>query len=222
MRLLELNIEPNIINGLKKDKLYICDSAEDFNDLTYHAEVRFYNLILVRDNDLKKSTKFLRAVQSRLLYSSTAVVFVTDNVDKKFEIELLNLGALSVITEPVDDDLLLARVEAIHRDNFASILAINNELNIDLMEKKVIYNSEHELNIKGKAFGILAYLFKNRFRSPVSKDEIIYALWEEPEMVSDNVIEVNMNLIRQEFRKKLNYDIINTVRNRGYQLKTDF
>ena len=63
------------------------------------------------------------------------------------------------------------------------------------------------------------YLYQNRFRPPISKDEMIYALWDEPEMVCQNVIEVNINQIRSKLKKRFQIDMIDTVRNRGYKLK---
>ena len=78
---------------------------------------------------------------------------------------------------------------------------------------------DNELNIRGKAYDILRYLVQNKHRPPISKDELICALWDDPEMVCQNVIEVNINQIRAKLKKNLNLDLIDTVRNRGYKLK---
>jgi len=62
----------------------------------------------------------------------------------------------------------------------------------------------------------LAYLALREDRV-FSKDEIINALWEEPEYVSDNTVEVAINQIRQKMDKPLNITTIETVRRRGYR-----
>ncbi|EAL6918191.1 helix-turn-helix domain-containing protein, partial [Campylobacter jejuni] len=43
------------------------------------------------------------------------------------------------------------------------------------------------------------------------------AIWEEPELVTPNVIEVAINQIRQKMDKPLNISTIETVRRRGYR-----
>ncbi|MBT3882162.1 MAG: helix-turn-helix domain-containing protein, partial [Campylobacteraceae bacterium] len=43
------------------------------------------------------------------------------------------------------------------------------------------------------------------------------AIWEEPELVTPNVIEVAINQIRQKMDKPLNIATIETIRRRGYR-----
>ena len=51
----------------------------------------------------------------------------------------------------------------------------------------------------------------------VSKEQLLDAIWEEPELVTPNVIEVAINQIRQKMDKPLNISTIETVRRRGYR-----
>lgn len=51
----------------------------------------------------------------------------------------------------------------------------------------------------------------------VSKDQLLNAIWDEPELVTPNVIEVAINQIRQRMDKPLNINTIETVRRRGYR-----
>lgn len=143
---------------------------------------------------------------------------MTSNKDKVFELELLQQGALDVIHEPVSNELLFAKLESIHRENFVTHFNFKNHFIIDKVNKKVLDVNNKALNIKGKSFEILFYLLKNRHLPVISKDEIIGVLWDEPEMVSNNIVEVNINLIRNEIRKSCNLDIVSTIRNRGYKV----
>ncbi|MCD6212066.1 MAG: helix-turn-helix domain-containing protein, partial [Sulfurovum sp.] len=54
-----------------------------------------------------------------------------------------------------------------------------------------------------------------------SKDEIINALWPEPEYVSDNTVEVAINQIRKKLKSTLGFQVIHTVRRRGYKFAYD-
>jgi two-component system OmpR family response regulator len=51
----------------------------------------------------------------------------------------------------------------------------------------------------------------------VSKEQLLDAIWEEPELVTPNVIEVAINQIRQKMDKPLGITTIETVRRRGYR-----
>ncbi len=51
----------------------------------------------------------------------------------------------------------------------------------------------------------------------VSKELILDAIWEEPELVTPNVIEVAIDQIRQKMDKPLGISTIETIRRRGYR-----
>ena len=214
MRLLALNINKDFIEEIESRNLYICDIAEDLYDAIYHAEVRLYNLILIHNDDLKSCKKILK----NRLNQKSAVVVLTNNQNKSFELELLKHGAICVIKNSFDYDLILARLESIHRENFASKLKFNNYLTINNDEKSILDNNDKILNIKGKSYEVLSYLVKNRDKSIISKEELVNAIWDEPELICHNVIEVNINQIRSELKKNFNTDLITTIRNRGYKI----
>lgn len=216
MRLLTYNIQEKIVQEFQENNLYIIDTAEDLDDAIYHIQVRFYNLVLIQEKSLKNCLNILENKQN----NSTAFVILSENYSKEFEIKLLQKGALMVLQIPLSMELLMAKIESIHRDNFKKKIIYKQYFGIDQDEKEIIDLQNNEIDIRGKAFEVLSYLVKNRHRPPISKDELIYALWEDPEMVCQNVIEDNINQIRSKLKKKLNIDIIDTVRNRGYKLKS--
>jgi two-component system OmpR family response regulator len=215
MRLLSYNIAREIIEDIEHKELYIIDKAEDINDALYHLQVRFYNLVLVYENDIKNCVRMLGSTFN----SNTAYVIISDNATSKFELKCFKNGALDVIKAPVDRDLLMARLETIHRDNFREILDYEGKFVLNKEYKDVFDINNRELSIRGKAYDVLNYLIQNRHRPPISKDELIYALWEDPEMVCQNIIEVNINQIRTKLKKQLGLDLIDTIRNRGYKLR---
>ena len=51
---------------------------------------------------------------------------------------------------------------------------------------------------KGKPFEVLTHLARHRDQI-VSKEQLLDAIWEEPELVTPNVIEVAINQIRQKW-----------------------
>lgn len=214
MRLLSLNIEKDILDHFYTNEHYIIDETHELDDTMYHLSVRFYNLVLVKSDNLKDCLNILKTTFN----TATAFVFITKEINKKFEIKLLKNGALSVLQEPLDKELFMAKIESIHRDNFKDIIFYKDCFGVNNKQKEVVDTNNKEIKIRGKAYDILNYLVKNKYRPPISKDELIYALWEDPEMVSDNIIEVNVNQIRSKLRSRFQKDLIQTVRNRGYRL----
>lgn len=214
MRLLSWGMNREIIASLDEKDLYICDVAEDESDALYHAEVRYYNAIMIYSNDLAICKRFLKSINAK----TCAFIVVTENYNKEFEVELLKRGAISIIHAPVSNDLILAKLQSIHRENFVKRFNFKDYFIIDKENKQVIDFNDKKLNIKGKSFEILSYLLKNRHLPVISKDEIIGVLWDEPEMVSNNIVEVNINLIRNEIRKNFDLDLVSTIRNRGYKI----
>lgn len=215
MRLLSYNIHESFIQILKQHELYICDTAEDLQDAIYHTQVRYYNAILIQENDLNVCKKFLKIIDPKYC----AFLVLTSNMDKQFEIEVLKNGGIAVIHEPVCSELILAKLQSVHRENFMKRYHFKDYFILDRENKQVIDLDENRLNIKGKSFDILSYLLKDKQFRVISKDEIIGVLWDEPEMVSNNIVEVNINLIRNEIRKKFNVDFVSTIRNRGYKIE---
>ncbi|AXH13542.1 winged helix-turn-helix transcriptional regulator [Halarcobacter bivalviorum] len=213
MRLLAYKVDKKLLNYLDEEQLYIVDIAEDISDAIYHSEVRYYNLIMVECNNYFNCKKILKGINTRV----TAVIFLVEEYSKELEIKLLNNGALFVIKKAASKEYLLAKIESIHRDNFKKELLYKDNYRANL-EERTLVSDEKKVTFKGKSFSILSYLIKNRYRAPISKDELLQANWDEPEMVSDNVIEVNINAIRNSLKKEFNENFIETVRHRGYKV----
>lgn len=215
MRLLSLNIDNEIIQNLESNNLYIIDDVENLEDAIYHLEVRFYNLVLLNKDSLENCIEILNTVS----HNHTAFVILTNTLTSKFEIQCLNNGALCVLDTNTPQDLLMAKLESIHRDNFKDTIYYKNYFGLKKEYKEVVdIKNENEITIRGKSYDILSYLLKNKHRPPISKDEILNAVWDDPELVSDNVIEVNINQIRTKLKKQYEADIIETIRHRGYRI----
>ncbi len=107
-----------------------------------------------------------------------------------------------------------SRIEARLRFGGTNIIKID-DLTINPDEEKITYLG-HEIELKGKPFEVLTHLARHSDQI-VSKEQLLDAIWEEPELVTPNVIEVAINQIRQKMDKPLNISTIETVRRRGYR-----
>ena len=192
---------------------YQVDSAESLKDAEYFIGIRNYDLVianwLMSDMDIKEFIADIKKKSNR-----TAIVLLSTKGDKANEIEGLRSGADDYIKKPFEFDILVARVEARLRFGGTSVIEIE-DLVIDPDEEKITYQGT-EIELKGKPFEVLTHLPRHRDQI-VSKEQLLDAIWEEPELVTPNVIEVAINQIRQKMDKPLEISTIETVRRRGYR-----
>jgi two-component system, OmpR family, response regulator len=192
---------------------YQIDIAENIKDAEYFIDIRNYDLVITGHslND-GNGLDLINPIKQKS--SRTAVIILSDKDTKKAEIESLKAGADDYIKKPFDVEILLARVEARLRFGGTSQITIG-DLTINPDEEKITYKGE-EIELKGKPFEVLTHLARHRDQI-VSKEQLLDAIWEEPELVTPNVIEVAINQIRQKMDKPLNIATIETIRRRGYR-----
>ncbi len=216
MRILAIGFSDDYIKRLEKEleKYFICivDNAKNLYDATNFTDFRHYELVILVDEGVRFSLeRYINEVKKKK--SETKIIILTD--DAKQQATLFAVGCDDVIFNHCSEpDLIAARVLANMRQLFGTKIDVG-KLVIDIVNKKIKYD-EKIVSLNGKTFDILAYLALRKQRV-FSKDEIINALWEEPEYVSDNTVEVAINQIRKRLKSILGFQVIHTVRRRGYK-----
>jgi len=192
---------------------YQNDIAENLGDAKYYLDIRNYDLVLLAWSSTdEKSLDIISTIKTEA--HKTSVIVLSERKDKESEIKALKSGADDFIRKPLDYDILLVRIEAKLRFGVSNIIEIE-DLTINPEEEKIIYQG-HEIELKGKPFEVLTHLAMHKDQI-VSKEQLLDAIWEEPELVTPNVIEVAINQIRQKMDKPLGITTIETVRRRGYR-----
>jgi len=208
----EVTLNRTLADGLKEFG-YQSDISESLKDAQYYLDIRNYDLILV-DWMLPDGSGLELVTQVKQESPKTVIIVLSARDDKESEIEALRAGADDYIRKPFDFDVLVARIEARLRFGGSSIIEIK-DLIINPEEEKIIFR-EQEIELKGKPFEVLTHLARHKDQI-VSKEQLLDAIWEEPELVTPNVIEVAINQIRQKLDKPLGIQTIETVRRRGYR-----
>ena len=208
----EVTLNKTIAEGLMEFG-YQTDTSESFKDAEYYIGIRNYDLALT-DWMLADGNGIDLIALVKQKSARTSVVVLSAKDDKESEIKALRAGADDFIKKPFDFDVLVARLEARLRFGGSNIIKID-DLIIDPDEEKITYLGQ-EIELKGKPFEVLTHLARHSDQI-VSKEQLLDAIWEEPELVTPNVIEVAINQIRQKMDKPLNISTIETVRRRGYR-----
>jgi len=201
------------LSSLLTENNYQCDVAENLGDAKYYLDIRNYDLVLLGWSEASSSNMGLISDIKKDAHK-TSVIVLSERKDKEHEIEALRAGADDFIRKPLDHDILLVRIEAKLRFGASNIIEIE-DLTINPEEEKIIYQG-NEIELKGKPFEVLTHLAMHKDQI-VSKEQLLDAIWEEPELVTPNVIEVAINQIRQKMDKPLDITTIETVRRRGYR-----
>jgi len=208
----EVTLNKMLAEGLKEFG-YQSDVVETLKDGEYYLDIRNYDLVLM-DWMLPDGNSIDIIGDIKAKTPKTVVVVLSARDDNESEIEALRSGADDYIRKPFDFDVLIARIEARLRFGGSNIIEIE-DLTINPEEEKITYK-ENEIELKGKPFEVLTHLARHRDQI-VSKEQLLDAIWEEPELVTPNVIEVAINQIRQKMDKPLGITTIETVRRRGYR-----
>ncbi|GAA8825045.1 response regulator-like transcription factor HsrA [Helicobacter pylori] len=210
-----LLIEKNSVLGGEIEKSlnvkgFMADVTESLEDGEYLMDIRNYDLVMVSD---KNVLSFVSRIKEK--HSSIVVLVSSDNPTSEEEVHAFEQGADDYIAKPYRSiKALVARIEARLRFWGSSVIEIG-DLTISPDEEKIIYKGR-EVEVKGKPFEVLTHLARHRDQI-VSKEQLLDAIWEEPEMVTPNVIEVAINQIRQKMDKPLGISTVETVRRRGYR-----
>jgi len=188
--------------------------AHNIGDAKYYLDIRNYDLVLLSWATQEDETRINLISTIKTDAYKTSVIVLSERIDKESEIHALRSGADDFIQKPLDLEILVVRIEAKLRFGVSNIIEID-ELTINPEEEKIIYQG-NEIELKGKPFEVLTHLAMHRDQI-VSKEQLLDAIWEEPELVTPNVIEVAINQIRQKMDKPLGITTIETVRRRGYR-----
>lgn len=217
MRILIVEEDASIgeeIGEVLNSKSYNTDIVESLKDGFYYIGVRAFDLVLV-SLTLKDGNglDLISEVKAKNPYASVIVLTNKPSIEK--ELEAFRAGADDFVSKPISSlEVLLARIEARLKFGGSSTIEID-DLKINPDEEKIIYKGK-EIEVKGKPFEVLTHLARHR-EQIVSKEQLLNAIWEEPELVTPNVIEVAINQIRQKMDKPLGITTIETVRRRGYR-----
>ena len=211
--------------------LLVEDNETLAKGLIYSLEQNKYNVI--HKMNVKETSKYLENNKPDLiildvslpdgdgfsLYSNLikkkkiATIFLTAKDDEDDVVKGLELGADDYIIKPFSTRELIARINriALKGDQHLVIKVKDIEFDID---KMVVLKNSVEINLTSLELKILHLLFVN-LNKVVKRDEIIERIWEwTGNDVNDNTVTVYLKRIR----KKLDTDIIKTIKGIGYRI----
>lgn len=213
MKILLVEDNKSIIKGLEyafAQNGYDCEYCVSFNEAMQKAPFNYD--IAVLDITLPDGNGFDLFKKIRR-YSDLPVIFLTAVDDEDSVVNGLELGADDYITKPFSTRELIARIKRVANKNSKKNIITVSGVTLDL-DKSAVFENGKQLELTALEYKLLSLLMQN-VGKVVTRELIFEKIWDvSGNFVNDNTLTVYIKRIR----KKLDADIIKTVKGMGYQV----
>lgn len=151
-------------------------------------------------------------------HSNIPVIILTSSDREYDEIMGLNLGADDYITKPYSPAVLIARIQAVLRrcSHISSVIEYRGVM-VDISKSLITYKNS-SLEISKNELKILVELLQHK-GCIVSRQDLMFALWQSDEFINDNTLTVNVNRLRKSLSSiGVPDDFLKTYRGQGYMV----
>lgn len=197
-----------------KYEVTVCFDGQDALEIIYEEQ---FDLFLF-DVNVPNLNGFDLLKELKIQNINTASIFITSrNMPEDLKLGF-NLGCDDYIKKPFDLSELQLRIENIKRlRNIKDygIIRITKDINYNTKSKTII-NKTDKYDLSHIESKIFEYLLKNKNR-PLSIEEISINNWAYDDIPESSTIRTYI----KNLRKKMNKDIISTMKNIGYKLNIE-
>jgi DNA-binding response OmpR family regulator len=189
------------------------DVVTDLGEAVAYIERYRYSVVLLdrNINGVDVGMSLIEKIKQRSSETGVIVISAYDTIADK--IAGLNLGADDYLDKPFDNAELLARIHALARRNQGLPSVEVSGLTCDTLGRSV-RSAEEEILLSRRENDLFFYLLSKQGQI-ISKDELLDALYVNPQNIASNTIDATV----KNLRKKLPEGIIKTVKTRGYVIE---
>ena len=213
MKILLVEDNKRIIKGLEyafAQNGYSCEYCLSLDEAVrkapFNYDVAVLDIMLPDGNGFDLFKKIRR-------YSDLPVIFLTAVDDEDSVVNGLELGADDYITKPFSTRELIARIKRVANKNSKKNIITVSGVTLDL-DKSAVFENGKQLELTALEYKLLSLLMQNAGKV-VTRELIFEKIWDvSGNFVNDNTLTVYIKRIR----KKLDADIIKTVKGMGYQV----
>lgn len=213
MKILLVEDNKSIIKGLEyafAQNGYSCEYCLSLDEAVrkapFNYDVAVLDIMLPDGNGFDLFKKIRR-------YSDLPVIFLTAVDDEDSVVNGLELGADDYITKPFSTRELIARIKRVANKNSKKNIIAVSGVTLDL-DKSAVFENGKQLELTALEYKLLSLLMQNAGKV-VTRELIFEKIWDvSGNFVNDNTLTVYIKRIR----KKLDADIIKTVKGMGYQV----
>ena len=194
-------------NGYSCEYCVRCDEA--IRKAPFDYDIAVLDITLPDGNGFDLYKKIRR-------FSDLPIIFLTAVDDEDSIVNGLELGADDYITKPFSTRELLARIKRVTNKNSRRNTVTVSGVTLDT-EKSAVFENGQQIELTALEYKLLSLLMQNAGRV-VTRELIFEKIWDiSGNFVNDNTLTVYIKRIR----KKLDADIIKTVKGMGYKVTED-
>ncbi|MCL6587352.1 MAG: response regulator transcription factor [Anoxybacillus sp.] len=204
-----------IVHMLKKKGADKVDWVQDGEDAYEYALASFYD-VLILDWMLPSKDGVDVCKQLRKQGYSGAILMLTAKDAVQDRVQGLEAGADDYLVKPFEIDELVARLKALSRRTFVPIQEEVVRFKDFVLNRTshTLHRGEKEILLTPREFQLLDLLLQNKGRV-LTRETLLDRIWGYDADVSMKTIDATVKLLR----KKLEEDIIQTVRGVGYKIE---
>ena len=217
MRVLVVDDEVRLAAALRRGleaEGFTVEGSHDCNDGLWHATEHAYDAIVL-DIMLPGLNGYRVCAAIRERGITTPILMLTAKDGEFDEAEALDTGADDFLSKPFSYVVLVARLRALVRRTRGQVSndVVVGPVRLNLASRRC-FVGEREVTLTTREFAIIEYLV-SRVDEVVPKRDILANVWEDTYDGPENVVEVHVHALR----RKLEVDIIETIRGGGYRVK---
>lgn len=204
-----------IVHMLKKKGADQVDWVQEGEDAYEYALASFYDVIIL-DWMLPNGDGVEICKRLRKKGYSGAVLMLTAKDAVQDRVQGLEAGADDYLVKPFEIDELVARLKALSRRTFVPIQEEVVRFKNFVLNRTshTLHRGEKEILLTPREFQLLDLLLQNKGRV-LTRETLLDRIWGYDADVSMKTIDATVKLLR----KKLEEDIIQTVRGVGYKIE---
>lgn len=201
---------------LLKNAGYAATAVTDYHNVSEQMKASNADLILLDINLPYESGETL--LQDLRKHSDTPVIMLTSRTTEIDEVLSMSYGADDYITKPYNPTILLLRISAVlKRSAKAGAVQRYHDADVSTVKGSLTRNGAEQILTKNEM--IIFQLLLDRQGEIVTRDELMTALWDNDEFVTDNALSVNISRLRGKLAELGFSDAIETRKKQGYVLK---
>jgi len=220
-RILVVDDEPDLVRFVRRAL-----EAEGYQVLTATDGADGLRLALTEAPDLIVLDLLMPGVDGQAVLSgvlgrhpATRVLVLSAAADVEARVDCLERGAVDFLAKPFAIRELLARVRsrlrvAVSDPRGENILRVGG-ISLDIRARRLLVDGREAAVLSQREFLLLLHLMRNA-DAVCSRAELLSAVWGYSFDPATNVVDVYVGRLRAKLRK----DVIQTVRNVGYQLQS--
>ena len=158
--------------------------------------------------------ELLKKTRMNEIHKAIPIVMLTALNDEDTQIESFDYLADDYVTKPFSPKVLIKRVNAILRRSGESLDKIQISNIIIELERYEAFQDNEKIDLTYKEFELLKLFAKNP-NKVFPRQTILNLIWEYDFYGDERIIDVHI----KNLRKKLNYDLIKTVKGVGYKFE---